>query len=118
MAALATVLSFVVVYRLPNGDSISAASMAPIIFVALTSDLKTALLTSLTYSLVQMMIDRGEFVEYDAHMKNFYGTPKSQLDEKLQKGHVILDIEPNGAFAVRKARQDAVLIFIAPPSLE
>ena len=55
MAALATVLSFVVVYRLPNGGSISAASMAPIIFVALTSDLKTALLTSLTYSLVQMM---------------------------------------------------------------
>ena len=56
MAALATVLSFVVVYRMPNGGSISAASMVPIIFVALTCDLKTALLTSLTYSVVQMMI--------------------------------------------------------------
>lgn len=64
------------------------------------------------------MIDRGEFVEYDAHMNNFYGTPKGQLEEKLQRGHVILDIEPNGAFAVRKARPDAVLIFIAPPSME
>ena len=31
---------------------------------------------------------------------------------------MILDIEPNGAFAVRSARPDAVLIFVAPPSLE
>lgn len=64
------------------------------------------------------MIDRGEFVEYDAHMNNFYGTPKGQLEEKLEKGHVILDIEPNGAFEVKKSRPDAVLIFIAPPSME
>ena len=64
------------------------------------------------------MIDRGEFVEYDAHMNNFYGTPRGQLEEKLQRGHVILDIEPNGAFAVKKSCPDAVLIFIAPPSME
>ena len=64
------------------------------------------------------MIDRGEFLEYDAHMNNFYGTPKGQLEEKLLKGHVILDIEPNGAFTVQAARPDAVLIFIAPPSME
>ena len=64
------------------------------------------------------MMDRGEFLEYDAHMDNFYGTPKGQLEEKLQRGHVILDIEPNGAFTVQKARPDAVLIFIAPPSME
>ena len=64
------------------------------------------------------MIDRGEFVEYDAHMNHFYGTPKGQLEEKLQVGNVILDIEPNGAFIVKNARPDAVLIFIAPPSME
>ena len=64
------------------------------------------------------MIARDEFVEYDAHMKNFYGTPKKQLEEKLAVGDVILDIEPNGAFQVRAQRPDAVLIFIAPPSLE
>ncbi len=64
------------------------------------------------------MIQRDEFVEYDAHMGNYYGTPKTQLEEKLEKGSVILDIEPNGAFNVRKQRPDAVLIFIAPPSLE
>ena len=64
------------------------------------------------------MIKKHEFLEYDAHMDNYYGTPKGQLEEKLQKGSVILDIEPNGAFNVRKEKDDAVLIFIAPPSLE
>ena len=66
----------------------------------------------------QDMIQKGEFLEYDDHMDNYYGTPLGQLEEKLQKGDVILDIEPNGAFRVRAARPDAVLIFIAPPSLE
>ena len=64
------------------------------------------------------MIDRNEFVEYDAHMDNYYGTPEAQLNEKLQTGSVILDIEPNGAFNVRQRRSDATLIFIAPPSKE
>lgn len=64
------------------------------------------------------MIVKGEFLEYDDHMDNYYGTPKAQLEEKLERGHVLLDIEPNGAFAVKHARPDAQLIFIAPPSLE
>ena len=64
------------------------------------------------------MIARDEFLEYDAHMKNYYGTPVFQLEEKLEGGHVLLDIEPNGAFAVKEKRPDAVLIFIAPPSME
>ena len=66
----------------------------------------------------QEMIGRNEFVEYDAHMDNYYGTPEAQLNEKLQTGSVILDIEPVGAFNVRKRRSDATLIFIAPPSTE
>ena len=64
------------------------------------------------------MIEKDAFVEYDAHMDNYYGTPKDQLEEKLSRGHVLLDIEPNGAFIVKKARPDAELIFIAPPSVE
>ena len=64
------------------------------------------------------MIARDEFVEYDEHNATLYGTPWSQLEDKLKIANVILDIEPNGAFAVRKKRPDAVLIFIAPPSME
>ena len=66
----------------------------------------------------QEMIREDAFVEYDEHMGNYYGTPKFQLEEKLEKGSVLLDIEPNGAFNVKRWRPDAVLIFIAPPSLE
>ena len=66
----------------------------------------------------EAMIARGEFLEYDAHMDNYYGTPIAQAEEKMEKGSVILDIEPNGAFNVRNVMPDAVLIFIAPPSLE
>ena len=64
------------------------------------------------------MIEKKAFLEYDAHMDNYYGTPRKQLEEKLLSGSVILDIEPNGAFNVRREKEDAVLIFIAPPSLE
>ena len=64
------------------------------------------------------MIENCEFLENDAHMDNYYGTPKAQLEEKLLTGSVILDIEPNGAFNVRREKADAVLIFIAPPSME
>ena len=66
----------------------------------------------------EAMIGRGEFLEYDAHMDNYYGTPVAQAKEKMEKGSVILDIEPNGAFNVRSVMPDAVLIFIAPPSME
>ena len=66
----------------------------------------------------QKMVDAGQFLEYDIHMKTSYGTPAAQVEEKLKRGNVILDIEPNGAFNVRKSRPDATLIFIMPPSWE
>ena len=71
-----------------------------------------------THEKFRQMIASDEFVEYDDHMSNFYGTPRAQLEEKLSRGDVILDIEPVGAFNVRAQRPDAVLIFIAPPSFE
>jgi guanylate kinase len=66
----------------------------------------------------QEMIQENAFLEYDAHMENYYGTPAAQVEEKLLRGHVILDIEPKGAEQVRRVRPDAVLIFIAPPCWE
>lgn len=64
------------------------------------------------------MIARDEFLEFDRHAKASYGTPLGQLEEKLAKGHVILDIEPKGAAIVHGKRPDATLIFIMPPSME
>ena len=64
------------------------------------------------------MIARGAFLEYDDHAKNFYGTPREQMEQKRALGHVLLDIEPNGARAVKAAYPEAVLVFIMPPSME
>ena len=66
----------------------------------------------------EQMIREDAFLEYDRHAKASYGTPSAQLEEKLLDSNVILDIEPNGAFAVRAKRPDATLIFIMPPSVE
>ena len=63
-------------------------------------------------------VARGEFLEYDEHHAVLYGTLNSQILEKQEHSHVILDIEPNGAFNVRAKRPDATLIFIMPPSRE
>ena len=64
------------------------------------------------------MIRCGEFLEYDEHAANYYGTPRRQAEEKMERGHVLLDIEPNGAAAVKKSAPEATLIFIMPPSME
>ena len=64
------------------------------------------------------MIREDAFLEYDAHNANYYGTPMAQLNEKLRSGSVLLDIEPVGAKNVKQKREDAVLIFIMPPSVE
>lgn len=64
------------------------------------------------------MIAAGEFLEYDAHAANYYGTPRAQAEEKLQHGSVLLDIEPMGAKQVRAHDPEAVLVFIMPPSVE
>ena len=64
------------------------------------------------------MISQGEFLEYDAHAANYYGTPRGQAEEKMEHGSVLLDIEPNGAKQVKQAAPDALLIFIMPPSVE
>ncbi len=72
----------------------------------------------LTTEMFESWIREGEFLEYDYHNSKYYGTPRRQLEEKRARSHVILDIEPKGAFAVRKEIPEAVLIFIMPPSVE
>lgn len=66
----------------------------------------------------EAMIAAGEFLEYDAHAANYYGTPRAQAEEKQSHGPVLLDIEPKGAKQVKEKVPDAVLIFIMPPSVQ
>jgi len=61
----------------------------------------------------------GEFLEWAEYSGQLYGTLKSEVDKVLATGrHVVLDIEIQGARAVRKAYPDAVLVFVVPPSAE
>ena len=108
-----TVLSRVMAQRNDLRFSVSATTRAP-----RPGEVDGESYYFVTKEKFQDMIANNEFLEYDAHMANYYGTPEGQLNEKLEKGSVILDIEPNGAFMVRKRREDATLIFIAPPSME
>ena len=108
-----TVLSRVMAQRDDLRFSVSATTRAP-----RPGEVDGESYYFVTKEKFQDMIANNEFLEYDAHMANYYGTPEGQLNEKLKTGSVILDIEPNGAFMVRKRREDATLIFIAPPSME
>lgn len=62
------------------------------------------------------MIAAGGFLEYSEHFDNLYGTPKKFVDDKLKEGDVILEIDVNGALAVKEKMPSAVLIMIAPPN--
>ena len=64
------------------------------------------------------MVDEDAFAEYDIHHAACYGTPRKQMEEKQEKGHVILDIDPNGAFQVKERYPEVTLIFITAPSFE
>ena len=65
------------------------------------------------------MIESKEFLEWADFAGAKYGTPKHPVAEALANGkNVILEIELNGARQVRKNSNDAVLIFIEPPSWE
>jgi thiamine transporter len=54
--ALATALSFIVVYTLPQGGSITAASMVPIIWLALRRGPKVGITAGILYGLIQFAI--------------------------------------------------------------
>ncbi len=65
------------------------------------------------------MVEKDELLEHAEYVANRYGTPRSYVNQRLEEGlNVLLDIEVQGARQVRKKMPEAVLIFIAPPSLE
>ena len=66
----------------------------------------------------QSMIERHEFVEWARVYGHLYGTPRKSLAEKIDQGiDVLLEIDIQGALQVKKKFEDAVSIFILPPSM-
>jgi guanylate kinase len=64
------------------------------------------------------MISRGEFLEWaTVHNAWRYGTPRPPIDAALADGRsVLLEIDLQGARAVRREMPEALLVFLLPPS--
>ena len=64
-------------------------------------------------------IANNEFLEWAEFAGNRYGTPRQAVEEALSTGtHVLLEIEIAGARQVRSHSQEAILVFLEPPSWE
>lgn len=67
----------------------------------------------------EKMIAEEELIEYARYVENYYGTPRSYVEEKLAEGKdVILEIEIQGALKVKEKFPDTLLLFVTPPSAE
>ena len=65
------------------------------------------------------MVENNELLEHANYVQNSYGTPRSYVEDRLEKGfNVILDIEVQGARQVFENVPDAVSVFVLPPSMQ
>lgn len=65
------------------------------------------------------MIRSDALLEYAKYVNNYYGTPKSYVQEQLANGKdVILEIEIQGALKIKEKYPDTVLLFVTPPSFD
>ncbi|MBR0385154.1 MAG: guanylate kinase [Erysipelotrichaceae bacterium] len=64
-------------------------------------------------------IANNELLEWTEFVGNYYGTPAANVESLRSIGkNVLLEIEVEGAMAVKAKCPDALTIFIIPPSME
>jgi guanylate kinase len=65
-------------------------------------------------------VNKNEFAEYEEFFGNMYGTLKSEINNIINEGKCVLfDLDVKGALSLKMAYpDDALLVFIAPPSME
>ncbi len=62
--------------------------------------------------------EEGMLLEYAETFTNYYGTPRSFVEENLKNGRdVMLEIDVKGAIQVKKSYPECVSIFIVPPDM-
>ncbi len=63
------------------------------------------------------MLSRSEFLEHAQVFNHYYGTSQSWVEQQLASGQdVILEIDWQGAAQIKRQREDAISVFILPPS--
>lgn len=64
-------------------------------------------------------IENGEFLEYNKFLENYYGTPKAPIEKHIALGDdVLIEVDVNGAAAIKEKMPNSVHIFVMPPSFE
>ena len=67
----------------------------------------------------EKLIEEDALLEYAQYVENYYGTPRSYVEEQLQAGrNVILEIEIQGAMKIKEKIPEALLVFVTPPTVE
>ena len=56
MLALATIMSFVVIYQMPYGGTVTLCSMVPILYIAFRYPIKWALITAFSHGMLQIIL--------------------------------------------------------------
>ncbi len=70
-------------------------------------------------SLFRRLVEDEGFLEWAFVHGHYYGTPREEVEKILFQGDdVLLEIDVQGALAIKKAYPEAVLVFIMPPSRE
>lgn len=64
-------------------------------------------------------IEQDGLIEYALYCGNYYGTPRTYVEEQLAAGkNVILEIEIQGALKIKKKFPECLLIFVTPPNVK
>ena len=64
-------------------------------------------------------MEQGYFAEWAEVHGNLYGTPLESVEAILGRGgHIVFDIDVQGARQLRSSLSSGVFVFILPPSLE
>jgi guanylate kinase len=67
----------------------------------------------------QNLVERNEFAEWAQVYGQRYGTPRTPLIELMDEGiDVLLEIDVQGARQIKKTFEDAVYVYIFPPSID
>ena len=65
----------------------------------------------------ELSVEKGDFLEYACVYEQYYGTPRSAVENMLAAGRdVVLEIDTQGAIKVMDAFAEGVFIFLLPPS--
>lgn len=71
----------------------------------------------LSHDEFERRVEAGDFLEWAEYSGNRYGTLRSEVEDRLQRGApVVLEIEVQGARQVSETMPEAVRVFVEPPS--